>query len=80
MSYSCVVCQSGVSRGGRRGAAAGATGPGVGPGGPAGPVGRGRVRRCCRGIPPDGPNDEPRGNVQEPDANRAGGGMPDDGF
>lgn len=81
MSYSCVVCQSGVSRGGRRGAGAGAPG-------------RGNVRKCCSGIPHRASpitaplpasvvlpaNELPRGSVHEPDANRAGGGMPDDAF
>lgn len=78
VSQSWVVCQSGVSRGVSRGATRGA-GAGAGAG-----SGRGRVRKCCKGIPqrlsPGGTMVEPRGRVQEPLANRAGGGMPDVAF
>lgn len=75
MSYSCVVCQRGVSRGGTRGVGIGA-GEGAG-------SGRGSVRRCWSGIPhrASAPlSVEPRGKVQEPLAKRAGGGMPDVAF
>lgn len=48
-------------------------------------MGRGRVRRCWRGIPQreslgGAEMVEPRGRVHEPAANLAGGGMPDVAF
>lgn len=48
-------------------------------------MGRGRVRKCWRGIPQReslGGADmvEPRGKVHEPAANLAGGGIPDVAF
>lgn len=75
MSYSWVVCQRGVSRGGTRGVGMGA-GDGAG-------SGRGSVRRCWSGIPHRTSTPlrvEPRGNVHEPLAKRAGGGIPDVAF